>query len=332
MANAVKTKKITKKKHIDKTVKTKQTASTFSLLNNIIKSVQAFIGFYAFFNVIFWLAYIAKIVEQSSWLYLLFKPAWNIVNIFYTYKSIEGKEQIDFTGVVCAICLVIISILLKSVSEFVTELEETAKIEDAKRLERAKKRAVAHASGVIKNRKTIKNNDAGFVFLFDISIKQVSGFIQEDVLSPEEVAKIKNNFFKSLLNNLNLNQVSQKGYYRKKLFLVYKSISNFDDFITYTRDTLNSLSKEFIRPSLRIDFIVEMSEICLDDDFKEKLDLLDTINKLNLKNEFICTQKLKDLYECMPKTSYIMTSKGVYNLSKNLNISNNQEIFSLREA
>ncbi|MGN0015011.1 MAG: hypothetical protein ACI37T_06290, partial [Candidatus Gastranaerophilaceae bacterium] len=230
------------------------------------------------------------------------------------------------------IFMVIIAILLKSVSEYVAELEETAKIEDAKRLERAKKRAVAHASGVVKNRKTVKNNDAGFVFLFDISIKQVSGFIQEDVLSPEEVAKIKNNFFKSLLNNLNLNQVSQKGYYRKKLFLVYKSISHFDDFIIYTRDTLNSLSKEFIRPSLRIDFIVEMSEVCLEDDFKEKLDLLDTINKLNLKNEFICTQKLKDLYECLPKTDFILTSKGVYNLSKNLNISNNQEIFSLREA
>lgn len=332
MAHAsVKTKKTLKKKTGAKTVKAKQTASTFRMLKNMFKSVQVFIGFYAFLNIVFWLAYTAKIVNQEG-LYLLFKPAWDVVNIFYTYKSVQGKEEIDFTGVVCAICLMVISIILKSVSEYVAELEETAKIEDAKRLEKAQKRAMAQAKGIVKNRKTIQNKEAGFVFLLDITIKQVSGFIQEEALSPEEVAKIRNNFFTSLLNNLNLNQVAQKGYYRKKLFLVHKNISAFDDFIFYTRETLNSLSREFVRPNLRIDFLVGMNAIGLNEDFKEKLDILDTVNKLTLKNEFICTQSLKDLYTCLPKQNYKMTSKGVYNLSKNLNISNNQEIFSLREA
>lgn len=91
------------------------------------------------------------------------------------------------------------------------------------------------------------------------------------------------------------------------------------------------MSKEFVRPTLRIDFLVGLNAIAPNEDFKEKLDILDTVNKLNLKNEFICTQSLKDIYSCMPKQNYVMSSKGVYNLSKNLNVSNNQEIFSLRE-
>ena len=330
MANAsVRTRKI-KKKSSAKTVKAKQTASTFRMIKNAVKTIQVSLGFYAFCNVLFWLAYTAKIVDQSG-LYYVFKPAWDVVNIFYTYKSIQGKEEIDYTGVVCAICLMVIVVVLKSVHEYLAEVEENAKIADAKRLERAQKRALAMTKSNFKTKNSAKSKESGFVFLLDIDIKQVSGFVQAEVLSPEEIAKMKTRFFTSLLNNLNLNQVLQKGYYKKKLFLNYKSISYFDDFIFYTRETLNSLSREFTRPTLRIDFLVGLNAIGLNEDLKEKLDVLDTVNKLSLRNEFICTQTLKEIYECTPKPSYRLISKGVYNLSKNLNVSNNQEIFSLRE-
>lgn len=334
MANAsVRPKTTAKKRPKAPTVKAKQTAKTFAMLKNIIKATQVFLGFYGSANLLFWLAYTAKIVNMEAGWYLVFKPAWAIVNLFYQYKPVEGREDTDFTGVVCAICLIVMTVVLKSVTEYVAELEEQAKIEDAKRLERAKKRAMAVKRTNVKTKANVKkSNDSGFVFLLDIDIKQVSGFIQEEALSPEEVAKIKTKFFTALLQNLNLNQVVQKGYYKKKLFLVYKSISYFDDFIFYTRETLNSLSKEFTRPTLRIDFLVGVNTIVPSDDLRGKLDVLDTINKLSLKNEFICTQSMRDMYECTPKQAYRLASKGVYNLSKNLNVSNNQEIFSLREV
>ncbi len=334
MANAsVRQKTTIKKRPSTPTVKTKQTAKTFRVLKNIIKAIQVFLGFYGSANLLFWLAYTAKIVNLEAGWYLVFKPAWSIVNIFYTYKPVEGKDDTDFTGVVCAICLIVITVILKSVSEYLAELEEQAKIEDAKRLERAKKRALAVKKTNIKTKANIKkSNDSGFVFLLDIDIKMVSGFIQEEGLSPEEVAKMKTKIFTSLLQNLNLNQVVQKGYFKKKLFLVYKSVSYFDDFIFYTRETLNSLSKEFTRPNIRIDFLVGVNNMGVNDEIRAQLDVLDTINKLSLRNEFICTQAMRDIYECTPKQSYRLVSKGVYNLSKNLNVSNNQEIFSLREA
>jgi hypothetical protein len=330
MANAsVKTKKI--KKSAAPAVKVKQTAKTFAMLKKGIKISEGVCGFYAFFNLLFWLALTAKLTTKEG-IFYLFKPVWDLVNLFYQYKP-QGEDDIDFTGVVCSICLIISTILLKSFHEFVSEKEEQAKIEDAKRLERAKKKAIAAKKTNIRTKANIaKTNNSGFVFLLDIDIKQVAGFIQEETLNPEEVAKIKTKFFTSLLQNLNLNQVAQKGYYKKKLFLVYKNVSFFDDFIFYTRETLNSMSKEFSRPTLRIDFLVGINSMAAGNDLKGQLDVLDTINKLSLKNEFICTQSMHDIYECMQKQSYRLVSKGVYNLSKNLNISNNQEVFSLREG
>lgn len=332
-ANAsVRQKKAVKRKYKSpETVKVRQTAATVGMLKNALKSFQVAIGVYSFFNILFWLAYTAKLAGKDG-IYIIFKPAWDLVGMFYTYRQVANKDNIDYTGLVCSICIFVIVIILNSMYEYMAELEEQAKIADARRLEKAKKRALAEQKNIIQKKQNAKNRDIGFIFLMDIEIKQVSGFIQSDPVSPEEIAKIKSQFFKALLNNLNLNQVYQKGYYKKKLFLNYNNISYFDDFIFYTKETLNSLSKEFTRTTLRIDFLVSLNLIHHNDDIKEKLDILDLVNKLGLKNEFICTQKLKDIYEASPKRTFQMISKGVYNLSKNLNISNNQEIYSLREV
>ena len=104
----------------------------------------------------------------------------------------------------------------------------------------------------------------------------------------------------------------------------------FDEFIFYSRETLNSLLHEFSRPTIRIDFYVSLCECRNTEMLKSKLDMLDTIDKLGLKNDFICTASLKELYELLPKKQYEFLSKGIYNLSKNLNVSNNEELYSLR--
>lgn len=331
MANAtVKTKKTVKKKRAEKPVKVKQTAGIFRMLKKTFKGVQVFSGFYAFVNLIYWCAYSSKIVGETG-LSLFFQPLWNLVNNFYTYKPADGTSELDFTGVVATLCLIVFSIILKSIVDYLAEAEETAQIQDQIRLERAKKKARAEASKRNKAKLSPKKSEYGFVFLLDIDITQVAGFIQDTNLSPQEIASIKTKFFESLLNNLNFNQVSQKGYYKKKLFLIYKNIYYLDDFVFYTRETLMSLAKEFTLPTIRIDFLVGMHSISVNEEFKDKLDIIDIINKLGLKNEFICTQSLKTLYENLPKQNYTLVSKGIYNLSKNLNISNNQEIFSLKE-
>ena len=316
-----------------KQTRVRKTAVFFTFIKNFLKWFQFFAGTYAFLNIIYWLGIILKFIN-TSFLYFLFAPAWKIVGNFYTYKASSKSDDIDFTGFVAAISLIILAVILKSLSEYVTDLEENAKIRDMQRQERADKIQKAREQGSLKQRLAKKDFQKAlnceFIFLIDISIKQVPGFIQEETISPDEIAKIKNNFYASILNNLNMNHITQKGYYKKKLFLIYKNMNYFDDFIFYTRETLNGLLHEFSRPTLRIDFYVALCERRLTDDLKVKLDILDTIDKLGLRNDFICTSSLKELYDLLPKKQYEFLSKGIYNLSKNLKVTNNDEVYSLR--
>ena len=330
MATAsVRTKKL---KKVKKT-RVRKTAVIFTFINNTLKWIQVFASTCAFFNIIYWFCIILKIIDKS-FLYFLFAPAWKLVGTFYTYNPTSKNDDIDFTGFVAAISLIIFVVILKSLTEYVTDLEETAKLKDIQRQERAEKKQKAKEQGSLRQRLSKKDYQKAlnceFIFLIDISIKQISGFIQEESLSPEDIAKIKNNFYASILNNLNMNHINQKGYYKKKLFLIYKNMNYFDEFIFYTRETLNALLHEFSRPTLRIDFYVALCECRPSDDLKAKLDILDIIDKLGLRNDFICTSSLKELYELLPKQQYEFLSKGIYNLSKNLNVTNNDEVYSLR--
>jgi len=318
-----------------KQAKIRKTAGIYTMLKNVLRGLQAFSGTYAFLNIIYWFCYITKICNKK-FLYFLFAPAWSFVGNFYVYKPSGTKDDIDFTGLIVAISLIVTAIVLKNLCEYVVDMEETAKIRDAKRQERANKKMQAKEFGTLKQRlsksEAQKALNCQFVFLLDVSIKQSSGFIQEEPLSPEEIAKIKNNFYSSILNNINMNHINQKGYYRKKLFLIYKNMNYFDEFVFYTKETLNALLHEFSRPSMRIDFYVALCEFKLTENLKSKLETLDTIDKLGLKNDFICTSSLRELYDLLPKKQFEFISRGVYNLSKNLNVTNNEEIYSLRST
>lgn len=327
-ATSVKAKKAKKIKKL----KVHETAKYFTFVKNIVNRLQEASAFYAFLNAIFWLIYIIKVVDKQNILFIIFKPSWDFISNFYTFKPSKDGDDLDFTGFLCTVFLIVVTVILKSVSEFVSDLEENAKIRDLKEKERAEKRLIAQkANRLNAKREAQKASNCEFIFLLDINISQASGFIQGKQLSMEEMVKLKNNFNNSILSNINANQINQKGYYKQKLFITYKSLNYFDDFIYYLNETLNSLLVEFNRPALEIDFYIALSDLKDTDNLKAKLGVLDTICKLKLKYDFICTSTLKELYEALPKCKYNFISKGVYNLSTNLNVSNNEEIYSLRQ-
>lgn len=305
-----------------------QNNESFGILNlakRLAKFIQVSTMFYAFFTLFYWLLYTSQIpgIESFFW---LFKPTWDFVGLFYTYKPSISNQLIDFTGVISTICLVILSNSMKSVCDLLDTFESKYKVINAKKIQKkSQNKAVSIAK---KSYKDLTN----FIFILDVKITNVSNFIQEEKLTPEAMDNLKDKFHEALLNNLNQNQISQKGYYKKKLYLIYKDFDYIDNFIFYTRETLNSLSREFSKPTLRIDFLVGLGTLKHTDDLNQEINVLDTIICLNLKNEFITTAGFKNLYDQREKRQYRPVTKGIYNLSKNLNISNNQEIFSLRES
>ena len=303
-----------------------QSFSVLNLAKNFAKLLQIATMFYAFFSLIYWLLYTSGIPGVDSY-YWIFQPAWSFVSLFYTYKPTGGDQLIDFTGVISSICLVILSNAIKSLYEVVSTLEVNHRNTRVKKLNKSKAAAKSALTSAKKSYKDLTS----FIFLLDVKITSISNFIQDEKLSQETIDSLREKFHEALLNNLNHNQITQKGFFKKKLYLIYKDFDYIDNFIFYTRETLNSLSREFAKPTIRIDFLVALGSLKFNDDLNTEINVLDTIICLNLKNEFISTSNFRITYDERAKKQYRLVTKGIYNLSKNLNISNNQEIFSLRE-
>ncbi len=303
-----------------------QSLIALNLTKNVVKFFQIFTMFYAFFNIMYWVLTTSQIPGIESY-YWLFQPIWDTVGLFYTFHQDANSQLIDFTGVISAVVLIILSNSIKGLYEFLNNFELNYKVTIANK---AKKTKTSDKSSAVSLKKSPKELTS-FIFMLDVQITNVSNFIQEEKLSPEAVDELKKKFHEALLNNLNQNQITQKGYFKKKLYLIYKDFDYIDNFIFYTRETLNSLSREFSKPTLRIDFLVSLGRLRPTDDFMQEINILDTIICLNLKNEFVTTVGFRNLYEDRNKRQYKNVTKGIYNLSKNLNINNNQEIFSMKE-
>ena len=303
-----------------------QSLIALNLTKNVVKFFQIFTMFYAFFNIMYWVLTTSQIPGIESY-YWLFQPIWDTVGLFYTFHQDANSQLIDFTGVISAVVLIILSNSIKGLYEFLNNFELNYKVTIANK---AKKTKTSDKSSAVSLKKSPKELTS-FIFMLDVQITNVSNFIQEEKLSPEAVDELKKKFHEALLNNLNQNQITQKGYFKKKLYLIYKAFDYIDNFIFYTRETLNSLSREFSKPTLRIDFLVSLGRLRPTDDFMQEINILDTIICLNLKNEFVTTVGFRNLYEDRNKRQYKNVTKGIYNLSKNLNINNNQEIFSMKE-
>lgn len=308
------------------TISENQSNTVFSLTKNIVKMLQVIFMFYAFLSLVYWILYSANVkgIEDYFW---IFKPTWDFINIFYTYKPSINNETIDFTGVISSIFLIIFSNSFKSIYDIVETAEQKYKIALNRQIERQNRQVNKNLSAT----KQTPKSTTGFIFLLEVQITNLANFIQEENLSPEAIETLKEKFYKALLDNLNQNQISQKGRYKKKLLLVYKDFNYIDDFIFYTRETLNSLSREFYKPSIKIDFLVSISRLTPTDNINEEVSILDTIICLGIKNEFICTTAFKMNYDEKAKKQYKLITKGIYNLSRNLNLTNNQEIFTLKD-
>ncbi len=303
-----------------------QPLGILNLTKNVVRFFQIFTIFYAFFGLVYWLLYTSQVPGITN-VFWIFKPSWDFIGIFYSYKPVAGTQSVDFTGVISSVIMILISNLMKSLHDFLDDFELNYKVTVANK---PKKDKASAKTATATAQKTPKDTTS-FIFILDVQITNVSNFIQEEKLSPEAVDELKKKFHEALLHNLNQNRITQKGYFKKKLYLIYKDFDYIDNFIFYTRETLNALSREFSKPTLRIDFLVSLGRLRPNDDFMQEINILDTILCLNLKNEFVTTAGFRNLYEERTKRQYKNVTKGIYNLSKNLNVNNNQEIFSLKE-
>lgn len=290
--------------------------------------ISMLISIYIVANILFWFAYVAELTDKSG-IYCLFAPLWDFVNIFYKFTPANESVETDFTGLVGVTVLIVLLVLVKSLSDVVGELLEVAKTREIKRKERIQKRKALTLTQPQAYSKPAKN--PGFVFFMRTEVVQERGFLYDKVMTPEKIELLKNKFYHTILNDINKNNIIKKGLFKKNLFIYYSDTDYVDEFIKYVRNTLNTLVHEFTTPSLRIEINIAFDIITSEDELARKLELCDIITGISAKNEFVCTDMFREHYIRRFAPMYKLVSEGVYNLSRNLKITNNHEIFSIWE-
>ena len=292
--------------------------------NAAISAVRIFCGIYVLADLIFWVAYISDKVNKESLWYLAFMPVWKIAEIFYTFNP-KVESDTDFTGLVSVTVLIVCIVMLKSLSDIVVEYTETLQSREIRNFEKKLRKENAQKEAAEINPQT-----CGFLFLMKTDITREEGASYGQKNSAEDIKALKIKLRNLIISNVNKNNIIRKGLYRNNLFIGFNDIKYADEFIDYVRKTLILAEEEFSSTDIKIVYTVVFDIMNSSDELTSRVEMCEIINYLNFKNEFLCTKEFKDTYLNGFAPSYAMSPKGVYNLSRNLNIVNNKELFSLK--
>ena len=127
------------------------------------------------------------------------------------------------------------------------------------------------------------------------------------------------------------NQPMQKGYYKKNLFLAYRDFGCTDSFIDYIRSEINFIAADFAAQNIDVQYGCVFSAVTQLSALEKELDLMDTILSLHFTNKFILTSSFNKAYDLKSERKHAQILKGMYNLSKNLSVSNVQQLYEFKD-
>lgn len=299
--------------------------------------------FYSFISFIFWILNCLAV----EWLYI-FNPLFKFP-ILFIRKILNYYPQganIDFSLAIIGVITLILGYCLHLFAEKVQikayELQEEEQKLIFNRRQKNKQNNFINNNKMpevdISIKKPIKQQiqheaePPKLVLLLAPQVSKMNRRQNDTDLTFQEVQEWKQRITKKLLESLQYSKPSQKGFYRKNLFLLYNDFFYINELIQHIKPTLAPIIKEYEKYGITIKFCIVLSVLSSSSASIEKeLDLMDIILSLNFYNKVMLTQRFKLTYENMNKQPYNMKFKGEYNLSKNLTITNNQPLYVLED-
>ncbi|MBQ4122797.1 hypothetical protein IJD44_03620 [bacterium] len=298
--------------------------------------LRYFLYFYAFISFIFWLLNCFEV----DWLYL-FNPVFR-APILFVRKILNYYPQgvgVDFSLAIIGCISVVLGFIANCISDAfqqkLYDIEEEEERIIAQRRERNRKVSSLQSKAPeipYAAQKTTVQENPKLLFLISPQIKKIKRKKDDLELTLKEVQDWKLRINKKLLEQISYSKPIQKGYYRKNLFLLYENFDYVDDFVYYIKPTLATISAEFKKYGVSVNFCSVLSSISnISSTLEKELDIMDIILSLKFFDEIMLTQKFKINYDNKNIQQYILKFKGEYNLSKNLTISNRQPLYMLEE-
>ena len=302
-------------------------------LTMAVRILRYLFYFYAFLSFAFWFLN----CFEADWLYMfnnLFVGPYKIVATFYNAEN----SPVDFSLAIIGLFSLLIGVIIDQFCAFNLKRLDILKIREEKRNREKQKKMIERRAGrqIVAPQEQPSTAQAlepmqasKLLFLITPHINKIKNSPNELELTFQEVELWKQRVNKKLIENVIYSKPLQKGYYRKNLFLMYQDFNYVDEFVYYIKPTLDSIVLEFRKYKISVSFSYVMSALPIIQNLEKELDCMDTILSLSFVNECIVTNRFKINYDNRAICKYAIESKGEYNLSKNLSITNRQYLFAL---
>jgi len=310
----------------------------------IVKVLRVLFFFYAFLCFFFWFlnCFDVEWIYSFDWLFII---PYKFVSNFYRPQGVSA----DFTLIIIGVIFLVFGFFSDTLSNMLVSVLDKLEEEQVNYLRQRREAKAKKYSKKISQNSNIYNNDSVYpprssveipttppessklVFIITSHVNKIKKSQNDLELTFQEVDVWKQKINKKLIDNVSYSKPMQKGYYRKNLFLVYKDFNYVDDFIYYIRPTLDSISLEFRKFGVSVSYSYVLSALSQLQYLEKELDCMDTVLSLGFSNQIIVTSRFKVTYNTKVNPQYSIRLKGEYNLSKNLSISNKQQLYILTD-
>lgn len=291
----------------------------FKVLINVIHSVRVFLVFWCFFIILYWILQIANVAFIQNFA-VFFEPIKDFIHIFYDKGTAVGLLNVDFSFLYAVFLILLFAWSLKYFAEFI---ENTGKkYEEIHDFFKEKTEAVLNFQLDVE-RKLLESQKKNFFILvafYTKNLKKNSFFEKNtDEKCTEKEQLIVKLFCSTLSQSVNFRQTTINN----NILMYFNDFNNIDTVLVEFEKTFEKLKSDFKEQDWTIEFAASAEPCLHQNEIKEKINFMEKLIKLEIKNEILCLSSFKQRYLIIAKPKYEFSCKGIYD------IDGQQEVFCL---
>lgn len=293
----------------------------FEIFINVLQFVRVALIFLSFFIILYWFLQVigATFIQPVS---PFFESIKSFIHIFYSRIVQMDKVTIDFSFLLATILVLLISMGVKSIINFVESAKEKFEL-----LHISLKRKSEEKFNIRLEKQYVneENKNNKFLMLINFSVIDLNKdhFFTKDVDEgiEEKQRKILEDFFETLEGNLEC----KEKFIKDGLLLYFDDFDCIENVLFHTENIIKSLKNKYEQKNWRVSSVVSIDSYADEKETVIKTEKLKILNKLEFKNKIACLATFKQRYSLMKNPQYAFEDQGLYK------IKTDEEVFYLKK-
>lgn len=293
----------------------------FKFFVNCLQFIRVALIFLSFFIISYWLLQIIGLPFIQP-LAPFFEPIKDFIHIFYSRIVKMDDATIDFSFLLAAILVLLVSLAIKLFADF---LENCWKKIELMHNAFKKKHEELFNINLEKQYINQENKNNKFLMLINFSVIDLTKdqFFTKDKDEPieDKQRKILEDFFEMLEGNLEC----KEKFIKEGLLLFFKDFDSVENVFFHTENIIKVLKKQYEQKHWEVNSIVSIEAYAEDKEVSDKIETLKILNKLSFKDKIACLATFKQRYSLIKSPKYTFEDQGLYKLKEN------EEVFYLKK-